>query len=56
MAQYKSLKWKGPVIDDMGMDDRFTLAAHSIELGDKCALFEPDDKCFKYLRATMLHR
>jgi 3-isopropylmalate/(R)-2-methylmalate dehydratase large subunit len=52
MAQYKSLEWKGPVIDAMGMDGRMTLACQSIELGAKCAPFEPDDTCLEYVRST----
>jgi 3-isopropylmalate/(R)-2-methylmalate dehydratase large subunit len=52
MAQYKSLEWKGPVIDAMDMDGRLTLACQSIELGAKCTPFEPDDKCLKYVAST----
>ena len=52
LAQYRSLEWKGPVIDVMSMDGRFTLACHSIELGAKCALFEPDRTCLDYVNAT----
>ncbi|MBM2824369.1 MAG: Aconitase protein [Dehalococcoidales bacterium] len=52
IAQYKSLEWKGPVIDDMGMDGRLTLACHSIELGAKCAPFEPDSRCLEYVKST----
>ncbi|MBI2857964.1 MAG: 3-isopropylmalate dehydratase large subunit [Chloroflexi bacterium] len=52
IGQYKSLEWKGPVIDAMGMDGRFTLACHSIELGAKCAPFEPDAMCLEYVTST----
>ena len=52
LAQYKSLEWKGPIIDAMGMDGRFTLAGHSVELGAKCAPFEADKVCMDYLKAT----
>lgn len=51
-AQYKSLEWKGAVIDNMDMDGRFTLACHAVELGAKCAPFEPDDICQSYLKST----
>ena len=37
LAQYKSLEWKGPLIEKMGMDGRLTLACQSLELGAKCA-------------------
>ncbi|MBI2908535.1 MAG: 3-isopropylmalate dehydratase large subunit [Chloroflexi bacterium] len=52
MAQYNSVEWKGPLIDTMGMDGRLTLACHSIELGAKCAPFEPDAKCLEYVAST----
>jgi 3-isopropylmalate/(R)-2-methylmalate dehydratase large subunit len=52
MGQYKSVEWKGPVIDRMSMDGRFTLACHSIELGAKCAPFELDETCLEYVAAT----
>jgi 3-isopropylmalate/(R)-2-methylmalate dehydratase large subunit len=52
MAQYKSLEWKGPVIDAMGMDGRMTLACQTIDLGAKCAPFDPDDRCLEYVGAT----
>ncbi len=51
-AQYRSLEWKGPVIDEMGMDGRLTLACQSLELGAKCAPFEPDEKCMEYVAST----
>jgi len=52
MAQYRSLEWKGPVIEAMGMDGRLTLACSSLELGAKCAPFEPDKKCLEYIAST----
>lgn len=52
IAQYKSLEWKGPVIDAMGMDGRLTLSCQSLELGAKCAPFEPDGTCLEYVKST----
>jgi len=52
MGQYKSVEWKGPVVDSLGMDGRLTLACHSIELGAKCAPFEPDAACLEYIAST----
>ncbi|MFC2020730.1 aconitase/3-isopropylmalate dehydratase large subunit family protein [Chloroflexota bacterium] len=52
LAQYKSLEWKGSVIDAMDMDGRLTLACQSIELGAKCAPFEPDSTCMEYIMST----
>ena len=53
LAQYKSLEWKGSVIDAIGMDGRMTLACQSIELGAKCAPFEPDSTCLEYVKSTL---
>jgi 3-isopropylmalate/(R)-2-methylmalate dehydratase large subunit len=36
----------------MGIDGRLTLSCSSLELGAKCAPFEPDEKCMKYVAAT----
>ncbi len=52
LAQYKSVEWKGSVIDAMGMDGRMTIACQSVELGAKCAPFEPDDTCLNYVKST----
>ena len=52
MAQYKSLEWKGTVVDAMGMDGRLTLACQSVELGAKCAPFEPDKTCLEFVKST----
>lgn len=54
MAQYKSIEWKGPAIEVMGMDGRLTLACQSVELGAKCAPFEPDSTCLEYITSTPL--
>jgi 3-isopropylmalate/(R)-2-methylmalate dehydratase large subunit len=54
LAQYKSLEWKGPLIENMGMDGRLTLACQSLELGAKCAPFEADPSCIDYVKATPL--
>jgi 3-isopropylmalate/(R)-2-methylmalate dehydratase large subunit len=53
LAQYKSIEWKGPLIDAMGMDGRMTISCHSIELGAKCAPFEPDKTCLDYVQSTL---
>lgn len=52
MGQYKSVEWKGSVIETMSMDGRFTLACQSIELGAKCAPFDPDQTCLDYVAST----
>lgn len=52
LAQYKSIEWKGPVIEAMGMDGRLTISGLSIELGAKCAPFEADETCLEYIAST----
>ncbi|MFC1940721.1 aconitase family protein, partial [Chloroflexota bacterium] len=55
VGQYKSLEWKGSVIDAMGMDGRLTLACQSVDMGAKCAPFEPDSTCLNYVASTPRH-
>ena len=55
LAQYKSLEFKGSLIDSLSMDQRMTLACHGIELGAKCVPFEPDQICLDYVNSTPDH-
>jgi len=49
-ATYKAVEFGGPVINDLSMDARITLANMSVEMGAKVALIEPDDVTFKWLK------
>jgi 3-isopropylmalate/(R)-2-methylmalate dehydratase large subunit len=51
VAQYKSIEWTGPVVDDFSMDARFTMSNMSVELGAKFGIFRADRKTFDYVRA-----
>jgi len=42
-ALYRAMEFTGPVIDDLGMDDRLTMANMAIEAGGKNGIFVPDD-------------
>lgn len=48
-ARYKTLEFSGPVIADLPMDDRFTMANMAVEAGAKNGIFEPDDQLRSYL-------
>lgn len=41
-ASYKVMEFCGPVIDKLGMDDRFTMSNMAIEAGARAGLIEPD--------------
>jgi len=51
VAQYKSIEWTGPVVDEMSMDGRFTMSNMSVELGAKFGLFKADEKTIAYVRS-----
>ncbi|MBW1784478.1 MAG: 3-isopropylmalate dehydratase large subunit, partial [Deltaproteobacteria bacterium] len=51
MAQYKTIEWTGPVVDDLPMDARLTMSNMSVELGAKFGLFGADEKTLSYLKA-----
>ncbi len=49
-AIYKALEFCGPVIESLGMSDRFTMCNMAVEGGAKNGLIAPDDQTAKYLR------
>ncbi|MDP8218123.1 MAG: 3-isopropylmalate dehydratase large subunit [Candidatus Theseobacter exili] len=56
-ARYNALEFTGPVIDALGMSDRFTIANMAIEAGAKNGIFIPDDITRNYVnnRAERLY-
>jgi len=50
---YKSVEFQGPVVDQMSMASRFTIANMGVEIGAKFAIFPCDDKTLDYLRGKM---
>lgn len=42
-ARYKVLEFGGPLLKDLSLDSRFTIANMAIEAGGKAGIFEPDE-------------
>ena len=55
-ANYKAMKFSGPVIDALPMDGRFTMCNMAIEAGAKCGFVAPDGKTKEYLRGRGLKK
>lgn len=50
-ARYMALEFGGEGIEDLPMDDRFTIANMAVEAGAKTGLFVPDGKTLEYARS-----
>ncbi len=48
-ALYRAMEFTGPVIDGLGMDDRFTMANMAIEAGGKSGIVVPDETTRAYV-------
>ena len=48
-ALYKSMEFSGPGLQNLSMDDRFTMANMAIEAGAKNGIFDVDDKTLEYV-------
>jgi 3-isopropylmalate/(R)-2-methylmalate dehydratase large subunit len=51
-ALYKVMEFKGPVINQLSMDGRFTMSNMAIEAGARAGIIEADGITFEYVRAT----
>ncbi|MGI5875738.1 MAG: 3-isopropylmalate dehydratase large subunit [Dethiobacteria bacterium] len=49
-ARYCALEFTGPVISELGMDGRFTIANMAIEAGAKAGIITPDETTLEYLK------
>lgn len=49
-ALYKSMEFSGPVIKNLGMDDRFSMSNMAIEAGGRAGIIEPDEITLKYVK------
>ena len=52
-ALYKAMEFSGPVIDDLSMDGRFTMANMAIEAGGKAGIFHVDGKTREYIESRI---
>ena len=52
-ATYKAVEFCGPVIDNMSMDGRFTIANMLVEMGAKAGFLPVDAKTYTWLRHRM---
>jgi 3-isopropylmalate/(R)-2-methylmalate dehydratase large subunit len=50
-ALYRAMEFTGPVIGNLGMDDRLTMANMAIEAGGKNGIIAPDDVTRTYVEA-----
>ncbi len=51
-ALEKVMEFRGPVIDKLSMDDRFTMSNMAIEAGGVTGIIDPDEVTFKYIKAA----
>ncbi len=49
-ALYKAMEFTGEVIDNLSIDNRFTMSNMAIEAGGKCGLIEPDNITLEYIK------
>ncbi|TRZ95140.1 3-isopropylmalate dehydratase large subunit [bacterium] len=49
-ATYKAVEFAGPVIDQLDMDGRFTIANMVVEMGAKVGIMPPDKKTLDWLK------
>ena len=52
-ALYKSMEFSGPVIENLPIDDRFTMCNMAIEAGGKNGIIEPDEITKKYAKSVI---
>lgn len=50
-ALYKTMEFSGPVIEDLVMDERFTMCNMAVEAGAKNGIISPDDKTINYIES-----
>ncbi len=52
-ALYKAMEFTGPVVEQLSMDGRFTMANMAIEAGGKAGIFHVDDKTLAYIKGRV---
>jgi len=51
-ALYKSMEFTGEIVENLPMDDRFTICNMVIEAGGKNGIIPPDEKALSYIKET----
>lgn len=49
-ARYKALEFHGEALENLPMDDRFSISNMAVETGAKAGIFVPDEKIIEYAR------
>ncbi|HXL02562.1 MAG TPA: 3-isopropylmalate dehydratase large subunit [Candidatus Atribacteria bacterium] len=49
-ATYQALEFHGPVIENLEVEERFTISNMAVEVGAKAGLMVPDEKAIKWVR------
>ena len=52
-ANYMALEYTGNTVKSLSMNERFTIANMSVEMGAKCGIFEADKKTLGWLKANL---
>lgn len=52
-ARYMSMEFAGPVIENLSVEGRLTMANMAIEAGGKNGIFAPDKKVYDYLKSKI---
>jgi 3-isopropylmalate/(R)-2-methylmalate dehydratase large subunit len=55
-ALYKVMEFCGPVIEKLGMDDRFAMSNMAIEAGARAGIIAPDEITRKYVTGVTSHK
>ena len=49
-ATYKVVEFTGEIVDEMSIDERFTICNMAVELGAKCGIMEADKKTIAWVK------
>ena len=52
-ALYKAMEFSGPMIDELSMDERFTITNMAVEAGAKNGIMNPDAKTLEYIKSQL---
>lgn len=55
-ALYAAMEFCGPVIETLGMDDRFSMSNMAIEAGARTGIIAPDETTWQYVKTALKNR